>query len=267
VVDAFIAARLATAALLLAACAASPAASPTTTYQPAQTAVPSPATETAENQLSATDIANITLLNLGPESQVTSPIDLAARLTPGANDRVRIALTDQNDRLLAEHVLELQLGQDLDLKIPFEIGHPTLPARLTVSTQDEYGRIQALNSVDLTLLANGAAQLTPADARVHIAILQPAAGAQIPSSDLQISGIANGEPGRPLTIQLITRAGKVLTFGEIYPDYSADGAGEFAIEFNLDIKEATWVQVAVFENSGGFDGPAHFNSVEVLLTP
>jgi hypothetical protein len=206
-------------------------------------------------------------LNLGPESQVISPIRLLAHLASGADGRVRISLVDQNDRLLAERVQGLQLGQDLDLKIPFEISHPTLPARLTVSTQDEYGRIQALNSVDLTLLANGAAQLTPADARVHIAIEQPAAGAQIAGSDLQIGGIANGEPGRPLTIQLITRAGKVLAFGEVYPDYDATGAGAFAIEFDLEVRDATWVQVAVFENGGGFAGPAHFNSVEVLLEP
>jgi hypothetical protein len=176
-------------------------------------------------------------------------------------------LIDQSDRLLAEQILDLAPGEDLVTEIPFEISHPSLPARLTVSTQDEYGRIQALNSLDLVLLADGAPRIQPPDERTHIVLQQPQPGAQLAGSDLQVSGLAYGEPGRPLTVQLITRAGKVLAFGEVYPNYDATGAGPFAIEFHLEIKEATWVQVAVFENGGAYAGPAHFNSVEVLLEP
>lgn len=181
---------------------------------------------------------------------------------------MRIQLADKNGRLLAAQVLVLQPGEDLQTEIGFEISRPSLAARLIVSTEDEYGRTQALNSVDLTLLTDGSAEIKPAVQEPHIVIEQPESGASVPAGNLEISGLAYSQPDRDFIVKLITRAGNVLAFKEVSPTFAANSnVGNFSVGFNLDMKEATWVQVAVWENGGGFPRPAHFSGVEVLLTP
>jgi hypothetical protein len=188
-------------------------------------------------------------------------LEIEAQLAPGADGRVRIELVDANGRLLAARVLELR-SNELRTQIAFELGRPSLAARLTISTQDEYGRTQALNSVELTMLASGAPSIFPAANEEHIVIEQPQAGEELAGGSLLVRGRALTAQGRPLTVQLVTREGRVLAFREVYPQ-----DGNFEVEFNLDLDEPTWVQVAVIESGGLAPGVAHFTGVEVLVKP
>lgn len=172
---------------------------------------------------------------------------------------MRVELADANGRLLVVQVLELSNNQ-LELHIPFEISRPSLPAQLTISTRDAYGRIQALNSADLTLLSSGTSSIFPAAMARQIVLEQPQAGAELAGGSLLVSGRAQTPAGRPLTVQLVTRAGRVLASREVYP-----AEGIFAVEFDLDLDEPAWVQVAVSADAGVAPGMAHFAGVEVLV--
>jgi hypothetical protein len=91
-------------------------------------------------------------------------------------------------------------------------------------------------------------------------IEEPQDGAELAGDSLRVRGRAQTPAGRPLTVQLVTREGRVLAFREVYAQ-----EGAFVVEFNLDLDEPTWVQVAVIESGGLAPGVAHFKGVEVLV--
>ncbi len=185
---------------------------------------------------------------------------------------MRIELFAADGRLLARKILSTgATGQVtyLQSSIDFEVSRTSQAAFLILSTEDEYGRLQALNSVDLKLLSAGEQLITPASEFVaNIQIWSPQQGNEVSGGSLIIKGQANSPPGRPLNIQLITREGRVLNFGEVYPRFEQDSEwGTFEIKLSYALKEATWVQIAITENDPQIPRPIHFSGVEVLLMP
>lgn len=262
---------------LLAACSQIPAAvrDPTASVSPTiATSIASNSTSTvflAEINISAIPVAEINILSPGPASQLISPIQLNVQLRPGAGGKVRIALFGSNGRLLARKILiyDAAAQAELDVSVDFEISHAKESGRLVVSTEDEYGRLQALNSVDVVLLSAGAQVINPAAAFLgDISISSPSGGDLIAGGMLTVAGMANIPAGRPLNLQLITREGRVLAFNEVYPTFSeGQTLGTFEISLPYRVKEATWVQIAITEGGGSIPGPVHFASVEVQLAP
>lgn len=257
--------------LLLVGCAAAPAAPPTptkpSTAQPtaAETAHAPTATEIAIIEEYAISIADILILSPGSGSQVSSPIAIDARLQAGADGHVIVELSDQTGRILVRQVLVASTAE-FAMQLPFEVSRPPLPARLTLRTLDGYGRTQALNSVELMLLAEGQASIVPGSEQTHITLSQPADGQQI-SGEIVISGTAYTASNRPLSIQLITREGRVLVAREIYTQDELSRPAIFETVLTVKVNEPTWVQVAVSERGYNIPGMAHFSAVEVLLLP
>lgn len=184
---------------------------------------------------------------------------------------MRIELFGSDGRLLARKILvyDAAAHAELDASVDFEISRASETARLVMSTEDEYGRLQALNSVELVLLSAGEQVLNlPAASSQEISISSPTDNEQIAGGTLTVTGSANIPAGRPLTIQLITREGRVLAFNVVYPTFSEDQTlGTFEINLPYRVKETTWVQIAITESGGSIPGPVHFVSVEVQLAP
>lgn len=226
----------------------------------------------ADNQIFAVSIAHIRISSPGRESELISPIELVAQLYPGADGKVRIELFAGNGRLLARKILLFadvtDQADQLQTSIDFEVTRSSA-ATLILSTEDQYGRLQALNSIGLTLLSEGEQLITPAAEVIQsIQILSPQSGNQVSERFITITGRASSRPGRPLSIQLITREGRVLTFGEVYPLFEQGSEwGIFEIRLRYEVKEATWVQIAITENDPQIPRPVHFNGIEVLLMP
>ncbi len=267
-----LATALAALGLILASCAAAPTVSLSPTEIAPQaspaaatvtTSIPE-ATEIAGNNDYTVSIADIFFLTPGDGSQVVSPIEVAARLQPGADGQVVAELSDQAGRILVRQVLALSTTE-FATELPFEISRPPMPARLTLRTVDSYGRTQALNSVELMLLAEGQATIVPGNELTPITLSQPVDGQSIQAPEITISGSVHATSSRPLSIQLITREGRVLAAHEVYPRGETSPA-TFELVINARISEPTWVQVAVTQY-GRTPGPAHFSAVEVLLLP
>jgi len=91
----------------------------------------------------------------GTESKVTSPIDIMASVTPGADDLIRISLIDQNRNLLARKLIRLDPEQiaasQLSTQLVFEIPTERTEALLTLATKDAYNRPLSLRAIPLEL--------------------------------------------------------------------------------------------------------------------
>jgi hypothetical protein len=237
-----------------------PAALPTASLAPAITA-----TSTifiAETETIAMDIETIDVRSPGPDSVLTSPIQLHATLAGGALGHAEVSLLDASGRILARQVLPV-VDSSLHVSLPFEISPQ--PARLVLRTQDAYGRTQALRSLAVTLLAEGSPSLHAPEERPALQLSQPSAGQSLSSGRILIQGDSAGT--QPLSITAIGRNGRVLAAGSVYPQPTASGANAFATSLALTVNEPTWVQIALSEYAAAGEMPTRFIAVEVLLLP
>ncbi|QYK50674.1 MAG: hypothetical protein KF701_09785 [Anaerolineales bacterium] len=177
-----------------------------------------------------------------------------------------VELRDEAGRILARQIHAIETT-DLNIELAFEVSRPPLPAQLSVRTLDAYGRTQALNSVELTLLSEGPATIVPGSEQAHITLNQPADGQSVPANLIAVSGTTYVADTRPLSIQLITREGRVLAAREVYPQGELSRPAIFETVLAVSISEPTWVQIAVSAPGRNNAGPAHFIAVEVLLEP
>lgn len=153
---------------------------------------------------------------------------------------------------------------ELRTPIYFEIDRSELEAHLIVSHEDDYGRLKALDSVPVSLRSAGRQILLPNESATHITIALEENGAGH-AGELVVSGISATPAGRPLSIELITRTGRVLAFGEVYPTFEVSDLGYFSITLNYEIEEPEWVLIAVSERENGVT--IHYACLEILLTP
>jgi hypothetical protein len=99
--------------------------------------------------------ADIMIYTPGPLSILSSPIDISASITSGADNLVRISLIDQSRKLLARKLIRLDPEQiaasQLSTQLVFEIPTERTEALLTLATQDAYYRPLSLRAIPLAL--------------------------------------------------------------------------------------------------------------------
>lgn len=253
----------------------SPAAtSVVSTPQVSSTAIPTEVQDPLVDPESIIPPAEIQIYKPGPLSKVRSPFQLSANLSPGFNNLVRIDLIGEDGHTLVRKVMEFPVSsghtrRDIFTEINFEIKSVAETARLQISVSDEFGRMTALSSVDLILLASGVNEYNPSgDLLENIIIQQPMPNYMVQGGNLIVSGLARSQSQKPLAIELITRGGKVVGYGQAYvaaPENSAYGL--FATEIKYQVSEPSWVLVVVRERGAKIPGSAHLSSAEVVLGP
>jgi hypothetical protein len=242
---------------------ATPTATPTVTRTP----TPEPPEEIP--------FAVVQIIQPAPLSKVVSPIELYAYLPPGDDGRVRVQLTGEDGRLLYREVFlfpDTPAGArvKLNAEITFGIIGVAETARLTVSIHDAYGRLKALSSVALVLLAEGQADINPAgDLLEEIVIQQPTVKSLIQGNSVLVSGLARTADDQPLLVELVAADGRVIgsRLASIAPAETPGAHRLFAAEVPFSVTSPTWVRVTVTDRSGRLPGPRHVSSVEVLLSP
>jgi hypothetical protein len=242
-----------------------PTVTPTNT--PDYTATPIPPEEIP--------FAVVQIINPSPLSKVVSPIDLYTFVAPGGDGRIRVELAGEDGRVLYRQVFlytDSPAGARIKLntKINFEIVGVAETGRLTVSVNDEYERLKALSSVDLVLMADGQADLTPTgDLLENIFIQQPTIKSLVQGDHVLVTGLARTGDNQALLVELIAADGRVIgsRLAGIAPLQEDGGHRLFASEVPFSVSSPTWVRVTVYDNSGRLPGPKHISSVEVLLSP
>ncbi|MCC6500679.1 MAG: hypothetical protein IT313_10470 [Anaerolineales bacterium] len=136
---------------------------PTRTSKPTSTFTPAPtftSTSIPGHKQSA-----VLITSPGPMSKVVSPITLKMDIVTGKSKIVLVELFGEDGRLLTrtlkQYVPTFTKGILQTIEVSFEIRAASELGRLTVSTQDEFGRVQSLNSVRVILLSSGVEELTP----------------------------------------------------------------------------------------------------------
>ena len=196
------------------------------------------------------------------------------RVHPSNTDLLQISLFGNKGQLLARRILppaSIDPQEIMLTSLYFEISAASEEAHLQISSKDKYGRLLALSSVPLILLANPgeqAAALPIPKFDEIIWIQSPELNSEVESGEILITGIVWSSSPRPLLAQLISRSGKVLAFGEIYPQALEDQAySNFEITFDLILDEVQWLQIGISEHSRELAGMLHYSSLEFQLVP
>ncbi len=263
--------------------------------QPSATAVPSqtprpqitadPATSTPTLEITLEDpqpiqfpdplpYARIQMISPGPLSRVTSPFNIHAYLDPGEKRQVQVSLYGEDERLLVRHQVSFQDSQSqkvhLKMDLSFEISENAETARLEVSTKDPYGRVTALSSTDVILLAEGEPGLNaPLDLYENIIIQQPITSNLIQGDSLIVKGFTRHAPQELVVVHLLNRQGGMVGSKVIEVESEDIGGGYrfFAGEVPFLVGSSSWIRVQVLARDGRFSGVQHLSSVEVLVSP
>ena len=111
-----------------------------------------------------TDFAQIRFLTPGPASSLISPINLQMELVSGESEVVQVDLLGEDGRVLyrdLEKVTRNEKGIFRRFDLKFEIRAVSEAGYIRVSSKDDYGRLQALNTMPVFLYSVGSAQINP----------------------------------------------------------------------------------------------------------
>ncbi len=226
-------------------------------------------TPTAESPIPAAQIA---IFNPGPLSKVVSPISLVAYVVPGADERARVELWGEDGRLMYRKIFNFTTSAPqgrIVTEFGFEIPGVAETGHLSIQTQDEYGRILALASIDLILLASGDADISLAsDTLSPIVIQNPIEKELIFGDKMLVEGLARSASDQPLLVEIVAADGRILgsRLAGVIPTEKGEH-NPFVTEISYQINAPTWVRVIVSERGGRLPGAVNVTTVEVLLGP
>jgi hypothetical protein len=249
-----------------------PSELPSETPAPPVTPGPSPTpSATAVPQPSA-DSGVIQILSPGPLSKLVSPFKVHGYAVPGHDNKGELELYGEDGRLLVSQLLQLNTPYKWAFyyfEASFTLHSVGELARLSLSTQDEYGRITALNSVHLLLLREGPVILNPpGNLQERCQLEKPAAGQRLTGGVLSVSGKMRPYNNLPLTLELISQDGGSL--GSVLVPI-APGAQDEYVPFQVNmIYQTPYSQGALLvvrQFDDRISGLMYLYSQQVFLNP
>jgi hypothetical protein len=249
-----------------------PDPTPTETPPPLLTLdLPRVQTETVVPQPSA-DSGAIQIFSPGPLSKVVSPVRVYGYAVAGYNNKGRLNLYGEDGRLLESELLQLNTPYNwayFYLELPFNTHTVGELGRLTLSTQDEYGRDNAINSVHLLLLSEGQSIINPPGNLMERCVIElPLAGQRISGGVLTVSGKIRPYNNLPLTVELVTRDGNIIgvQLAAISPALN-DVYVPFRVDIPYSIPGNAWALLVVRQNDDRIGGIMYLYSREIFLYP
>jgi hypothetical protein len=208
----------------------------------------------------------------GPQSKLVSPVKVYGYAIPGFNNLGYAKLYGEDGRLLASKVLQLYTAYPwayFSWTMSFEIQSVGELARLTMSTQDQYGRLTAVYSVHLILLTEGLSIINPpGDLKERCVIDKPVPGRGIAGGELTVAGEIRPFNGLPLVIELISRYNKIIASQLVTTSPAPDDSYvPFQIDLPYSISSGTWALLVVRQPDERIGGTMYLYSLEVYLSP
>ena len=245
-----------------------PTESPTELPEPTLTLTPGPTfTPTA---IPGHELSAIQIQAPGPMSKVVSPVNLRMNIIAGGSKRVQIDLYGEDGRLLAR-TLKRNVPTSSDgilqtAKITFEIPAAAELGRLTISTFDQEGRVQSLNSVRLLLLSSGSNEINPVgNPSEPVWVVEPEGEEAVSGGVLTVRGDVWPFNLQPVILELVDPAGKsiglrILTVETIDPQ-------KFDTTIPYKIAEPTLARLTIRQDDDRMPGVFYVYSQEVSLDP
>ena len=237
-----------------------PLALPTSTE--AATAIPQPAVGSSALQF----------LGPGPLSELVSPFYIYGYAIPGFNQTGTVTLYGEDGRVLTTQLLALYTANNwawFSWPLHFQVQGAGELGRLSMSTQDEYGRLTALYSVHLILLPEGNSIVTPpGDLKERCIIDQPVQGRWLSGRTLQVAGKMRPFNNLPLVVELIDRDGNRLASQLVLTSPAADDSFvPFQVSLPYTITSGTWARLSVSQADVRISGMMYLYSEEIFLHP
>jgi hypothetical protein len=215
-------------------------------------------------------LARIQFLTPGPMSRIVSPLQLQMVVASGDSEIIQIDLFGEDGRLLrriVDRVTQHQTGVYATYKIPFEIRAAAETALLQVSTRDDLGRMQSLNSLPLILLSSGSTEVTPAGNVIyeHAVIFSPKDKASAVNGDLAVEGSFWPFNTQPVFLELILPDKSVLTTRVL----TLEGleTQEFSTTLPYKVTEPTLARLSIKQIDPVLNAPIYVYTQEITLNP
>ncbi len=163
-----------------------------------------------------TEFAQIRFISPGPMSSLTSPFTLQTILVAGESNRIQVDLLGEDGRLLQRILKRLDRnpkGVFQRFKLSFEIRAVSEAGYVRISTKDEFGRIQALNTLPVLLYSLGSTQINPPGNIIYERVMVEGLkeNANFYAGQVRIKGRIWPFNAQPVFVELVTKEGKPLT--------------------------------------------------------
>lgn len=244
-------------------------------------------TETAEPDATATFPPTPTATNLpqpevgsaaiqfyapGPLSKAVSPMVVYGYAIPGYAARGRVFLFGEDGRLMASKLLQLNTAFTWAYfygTLTFEVHGAGELGRLTMVTEDEYGRYTAENSVHLVLLPEGLSIINaPGNVKERCVIDKPVTGRRISGGSVTVAGQMRPYNSLPLEVELTGRDKKVIASQGVAISPAADDSYvPFQVDLPYSIPNGTWALITVSQPDNRIAGTMYLYSREIYLYP
>jgi hypothetical protein len=243
------------------------------TAQPVPTLTPNKTAQSTVLPQPWDNSATIQIYNPGPLSKVISPVVIYGYAVPGYKNKGRVDLYGEDGTVLESELLQLNTVYKWAFyywPIHFKINSAGELGRLSMSTQDEYGRTTALNSIHLLLLPEGSSIIYPPgelDLNERCRIEQPAIGQKGSGGTLTVSGKIIPFNNLPLTLGLIGRDGSLLNSQLIPITPDGNNFVPFKVDMPYSLQKGAWELLVVSQYDDRIGGLMYLHSQEVFLNP
>ena len=240
---------------------------PTDTPEPSETPTPNP-TNTATS-IPGHALSAVQFIAPGPMSKVISPIQFRAMVISGESQKVQIDLFGEDGRLLSRalrQVLNTSEGAFVSLKIPFETRAAAELGRITVSTLDKNGRIEALNSVRILLLSSGVNELNPpGNPSEPVGVKSPVTEESVFGGVVNVAGDIWPFSLQPVILELVSPEGKSIGLRILTLDNMNPQLIDTTIPYK--VTEPMLARLTIRQDDDRMPGLFYVYSQAVLLNP
>ena len=249
------------------AIALTPALPPSNTPKP--TLSPTPRPTFTQTTIPGHEPGAIQIFAPGPMSKVISPITLRMNIIAGESEKVQIDLYGEDGRLLTRNLKRVPIsgkGVEQQIKIPFEIRAAAEVGRVTISTLDKAGRIQALNSVRVLLLSSGNNEISPpGNPSEPVGVFSPLLEESASGGVLNVRGDVWPFNLNPVIFELMAPDGKSIGLRILTVDHLNPQLFETTIPYRVVVP--TLARLTIRQNDDRIRGLFYVYSQEVLLNP
>jgi hypothetical protein len=228
---------------------------PTQTSLPTETPVPTTPlpTITPTFEPGFTDFAQIRFISPGPMSSLVSPINLQVLIVSGESEIVRIELLGEDGRILQRGLERVKRnpngGNYRSFELAFEIRAVSEKGYIRISSKDDKGRIQVLNTMPVLLYSIGTNQINPMGNMIYERVMYEG----LKDDDEVHGGVVNLK-GRfwpfntqPVFLELLLPDGKPISSRVL--DFKGIDTESFETTLPYKVAEPTLVRLSIHQDN------------------
>ena len=245
-------------AVFTTASASVPIILPTEAPLPTETPLPPTALTSATPTFGAgfTDFAEIHFLSPGPMSSLVSPINLRAILIAGESEIVQVDLLGENGRILQrvlERVKRNLAGNYRSFDLDFEIRAVSEKGYIRISSKDDHGRIQALNTMPVLLYSIGPNQINPLGNMIYerVTFIGLEDGDEIHGGVLNLKGRYWPFNDQPVFLELLLPDGEAVSSRVL--DFKGTDTETFETTLPYKVTEPTLARLSIHQDNLDLD--------------